>query len=141
MRGVDSIRVENCSCPLTKPFAVNTGLARDSYGADKNAKIYCRSAIADKASPTFTRGQQHVLLSTVATQQPSHLIAQIKSLAEWFNLRRYWPTATLSGKFHANPLGSFFLRNVANRQTNKQRRLHILLGGGKHGPINLCGPR
>jgi len=26
-----------------------------------------------------------------------------------------------------------FLRKIANRQTNKQRRLHILLGGGNYG--------
>jgi len=31
------------------------------------------------------------------------------------------------------------LRKVANRQTNKQRRLHILLGGGNKPRISRCG--
>ena len=31
-----------------------------------------------------------------------------------------------------------FLRKVANRQTNKQRRKHVLLGGGKNNRRNCC---
>jgi len=85
-------------------------------------QIKMQKFIAEVPLPTKLHGRSpegSSVYSTVATQQPSHLIAQIKSLAEWFNLRRYWPTATLSGKFHANPLGSFFCAMLlTDRQTN-----------------------
>ena len=47
-----------------------------------------------------------------------------------------WPIANLPWKLDAKLLGSFCAKLLAdkqtNKQTNKQRRLHILLGGGKY---------
>jgi len=44
----------------------------------------------------------------------------------------HWPIANLPWKFHANPFGSFCAKLLTDRQTDKQRRLHILLGGGNN---------
>ena len=38
----------------------------------------------------------------------------------------------LPWKFHANLFGSFCAKLLTDRQTNKQWRLHILLGGGNY---------
>jgi len=46
----------------------------------------------------------------------------------------HWPIANLPWKFRANPFHSFcaelLIGRQTNRQTDKQRRLHIIVGGG-----------
>ena len=37
-----------------------------------------------------------------------------------------------SRKFHANPFGNFCAKLLTDRQTDKQRQLHIFLGGGNY---------
>ena len=39
---------------------------------------------------------------------------------------------TVAGKFCANPFGSFCEKLITEKQTDKQRRLHILLGRGNN---------
>ena len=49
-----------------------------------------------------------------------------------FNHFFHWPIANLPWKFHASLFGSFYAKLLADRQTDKQRWLHILLGGGNN---------
>jgi len=40
-------------------------------------------------------------------------------------------------QFHANPFQSFSTKFLTEKQTDKQQRLHILLGGGKDRQITI----
>ena len=49
---------------------------------------------------------------------------------KFINSSIHWLIANLPWKFHANPFWCFCAKLTTDRRTDKQRRLHNLLGGG-----------
>jgi len=62
---------------------------------------------------------------------PTHVL-QVIRITNKIEPFVHWPIANLPWKFHANPFGSFCAKLPTDKQTDRQWRLHILLGGGNN---------
>jgi len=107
---------------------VGAPLGDGSLKGNHKSKAWTRSTWT-----VHTSAKARLTSATIRTRTRIRMRIRIRDPDRHQNLTFvHWPIANLPRKFHASPFGSFCAKLLTDKQTDKQQRLHILLGGGKN---------